>query len=252
MRIISQQAVAEALRNRIIWLAGLVLLLAFLAAEFLGEVVLTEAREFQAAVAAGILRLSAVIVMATFVVTASLREWQDKGVELILSLPVPRWVYLTGKLLGFSFVGLLIAAACTGMAFVYAPVDQAFLWGISLGCELVIVVAFCLLCLLTFAQVTSALFAVAVFYVAARSIDAVVLMTSNPISQTDSAAQGFIDFFVAGLAFLLPNLSRFADMEWLVYHTGTWGELGPIVLQTFIYVVLIASASLFDLYRKAL
>ena len=249
--ILSRLAVAEALRNRIIWLTGAILLLAFLAAEFFGQLVLTEFREFQAAIAAWILRTSAVVVIATFVVTASLRELQDKGVELVLSLPIPRWVYLTAKLLGFSVVSLIVAAACTAMAMVYAPLDQAFVWGITLACELVIVVAFCLLCLLTFNQVTSALFAAALFYAAARTIDSIVLMAGNPISRTDGTAQGVIDLLVAALAYLLPSLSQFAMTEWLVYHTADGSQLVPVLVQTLVYVALLTAVSLFDMYRKA-
>jgi hypothetical protein len=51
---------------------------------------------------------------------------------------------------------------------------------------------------------------------------------------------------------LLPNLERFTQSEWLVYHTGNLGNLTEIVLQTVIYVILLVTMSLFDLYRKNL
>jgi hypothetical protein len=55
---------------------------------------------------------------------------------------------------------------------------------------------------------------------------------------------------IDGLAFLLPDLYRFAASEWLIYHTGAWSALGLVFTQTALYLGLLTAAGLFDLYRK--
>jgi hypothetical protein len=73
-----------------------------------------------------------------------------------------------------------------------------------------------------------------------------------PVIGSDYFAQDAIVAFVDALAFLLPELDRFTSSEWLIYHTGGWQDLLPVVGQTIIYVGLICGAAMFDLYRKSL
>ena len=49
-----------------------------------------------------------------------------------------------------------------------------------------------------------------------------------------------------------PATLRFTSSDWLVYHTGSWQQMAPIAAQSVIYLLLLAGAALFDLYRKNL
>lgn len=242
----------EAIRNRLVWLVAVFIFAGFALAEFVGEVAITESVAFQSGFLGALLRVCAVFTVALFVITSMVRELDDKVLELVLSLPIPRSSYFLGKLLGFSFLAVLIAIPCGLVLLLYAPPGQVALWASSLLCELLLVTALSLLCLFTFNQVTLALSTVMAFYVLARSIDALRLMAKNPIVGTDSVSQRVIEAFIDALAYLLPELSRFGSSEWLVYHTGTWTDLAPIVGQSAVYVALLAGAALFDLYRKNL
>ena len=90
------------------------------------------------------------------------------------------------------------------------------------------------------------------FYILARSIDAIQLMAQGPLNNSQSSLDQFVNTLIKLLAMLLPNLERFTQSEWLVYHTGTLSNLMEVVLQTVIYVILLVTMSLFDLYRKNL
>ena len=57
---------------------------------------------------------------------------------------------------------------------------------------------------------------------------------------------------VDALAYVLPDLYRFTPSHWLVYHDGSLAAMVPILIQTAVYLGLLAAASLFDLYRKNL
>lgn len=223
---IATQVLIEALRNRLAWvLAGLSALVLGLAA-FAGALTLTETVQVQTALAAAILRICAVFLVAGMVVTSMAREATDKGQEMLLALPVPRAAYLFGKLAGFGLAAVIPALLFGALALLVAPALPAFVWTVSLVCEMWIVAAFALLCALGIGNALAALTATLAFYLLARI--------------------GTIDIVAA----LLPRLDHFTRAEWLVYGDAGLAHLGPVLGQTAIYVVLLGAAALFDLYRK--
>lgn len=242
----------EAARNRLVWLVVAFVVIGFGLSQFVAEIAIAESAAFQSSFLAAMLRFFAVFTIALFVITSMVREFDDKGLELVLSLPIPRYHYFFGKLLGFSVLAIMTAILCGFVLLVHAPAGQVALWVFSLSCELLIITALSLLCLFTLHQVTLALSAVMAFYLLSRSIEAMQLMARNPIVDSDSLSQRLIEGFVDGVAFLLPDLARFTSTEWLVYGTGGWQNVAPIAGQSLIYLALLAGAALFDLYRKNL
>lgn len=249
IRTITFYTFIEAMRNRLIWLIAAVALIAIGLSGFLNELAITESRQIQVALIAAFSRFAAVFLIATFVVTSMVRESNDKGLELILALPLPRAGYLLGKLLGFGMLAFLPALLFGALAWIFSPLAQAALWTISLLFELWLLAAFSLLCVLTFNQVMTALSATMAFYLAARSVTAFQLIgQSSTLNQ--SMAQEVITFVINTLAAVLPHLDQFTRTEWLVYNTGNWNNLPTILLQSAIFLALITGAALFDLYRK--
>ena len=226
----------EAARNRLAWLAVAFVLVGFALAEFVGDLAITESATFESGFLGAFLRFCAVFMAALFVITSMVREFDDKVLELVLALPVPRAHYYFGKLLGFSLLAALTAVVFGLVLLIYVPADQVALWVISLTCELLIVTALSLLCL----------------YLLARTIDAFRLMAEHPVAVAETLSHQVIQWVIEGLAFLLPSFERFTSSAWLVYHGGAWADLLPIAAQTLIYLVLLAGAALFDLYRKNL
>ena len=249
IRTIAFYTLLEALRNRLTWLLLLVAFIGIGLSGFLNEIALTESRQIQVALLAAFLRFSAVFLLATFVVTSMTREFNDKGLELLLALPLPRAAYLLGKLLGFAALAV-VPAVLFGLltAFFTTPL-QTTLWTISLICELWIVAAFSMLCVLTFNQIMAALSAAMGFYLLARAIAAVQLIGSDPLS-AHTTSQQVIGFVINCLSAVLPHLDEFTRTDWLVYQNGTWASLSVLLLQSAICLSLLSAAALFDLYRK--
>ena len=242
----------EAARGRLAWLVAGFLIAGCALAMFAGEVAITETRGVRAGLLGAWLRSCAVFTIGAFVVTSAVRELHDKGLDLMLSMPVPRGTYCAGKLAGFAGVCALLAAAC-GLALAwFAPPVQVAIWTASLGHELLVVAAMSLLCVFTFSQVTGALSAVIGFYVLSRAMAALQLMAHEPLAAPASTAYRFIGAFVDALAFVLPDLDRFTRSDWLIHGAGTLADLGFVATQAAIYVALLCAAALFDLYRKAL
>lgn len=248
---IAGYTVREALRNRLLWLFALMAVGAVGLSGFVNALALTESRQIQVALLAAALRVGAVFLVATFVVTSMQREANDKGLELLLAMALPRAAYLLGKMGGYAALSLLPALLFGGLCLFFAPPLQCALWGLSLLCELWIVAAFCLLCVLSLNQAMPALAAAGAFYLLARGIGGLQLL-GHAQGADHGRAQQWMGAGIDLLAILLPRLDNFTRTEWLVYASGGAGQLADIAAQTAIYVSLLLAAALFDLYRKAI
>jgi len=248
--IISRFTVIESLRNRLLLLSFLVIAISFAMVEFVGDLAITEHRVTQAAILAAFLRMSAVVMVTLFVVSSTVRELHDKTLEMILAMPIRRGTYYVGKLIGYFYIAALVAVIFAALLLLYADAEQVAIWMISLFFELVLVVALSLVMLFTFSQVPSALTAVFIIYGAARIVTSIFLMAKYPIVVHTSVAQQFMDAFIELLTWLLPDLHRFTQTEWLTYNTADWATLLPLLGQTIIYLVFLSFIALFDFYRK--
>jgi len=247
---ISKFTIIESMRNRLLWLSVLMMIIGFVLVEFVGDLAIAEHKATQLAVLAVFLRLSAVLLIALFVVSSSLRELQDKTLEMILAMSIRRSSYYLGKLLGYIQLAVLMAIVFALLLMIYAPFEQVLIWMISLMLELVLVVALALVMLFTFKQTPAALTGVFLVYLASRVMNTLYLMSQHPIISNDGIGQKFIDGFVGMMTWVLPNLSRYTQTEWLVYGSADWSQLLPVLVQTMIYLALLSSVALFDFYRK--
>lgn len=247
---IARYTLLEALRNRLLWLALILVVGGLAFTQFLQQVALTESNEIQAALLAALVRVGAVFMLASFVITSMVREFNDKVMELVLSRPIRRSSYFFGKLAGYAAVALALALISSLALALFASAPRVALWGLSLACELLIMTAFSLFCVLSLTQVTSALAAVAGFYLLGRSISALQVMAANPLSGDLSLGQQVINAIVSVIAFVLPGLDRMTQTGWLLYGAPSPAETTQVLAQTAVYSLLLCGAALFDLQRK--
>jgi len=247
---IARFTLLESIKNRlftlvlvsVVCLSGLTL--------FIGELAVTETAQIQSAISGMTLRLFAVFIVCIFVITSMIREFNDKGFELIISLPVERYSYLVGKMVGFCLLGVFIAIIVSIPLVLISPASQLVLWCLSLICELWILISLSLLCLITFKNITSAFSVVMAFYLLARTISTIQLIGSSPILETTALSHKVITMIIDAIAFLLPALDQFSKTEWLVYGGAGSSEYLFVAGQTVIYVTLLFAAACFDLHRK--
>src|SRR6266436_1069726 len=246
---LARAALLEAVRNRLLWLAVVVVVIAFGLAQFLNQVAITESREIQTALLAAALRVAAVFMVAVFVITSMVRESSDKVTELILSLPAPRAAYFFGKFAGYAAAALVLALLWTLPLALFAHPGGLAIWSASLLCELLIVTAMSLFCVLSLTQVVPAFAAVTGFYLLSRSMAAMQIIASAPLQDTtltDRVVNAVVDL----IALLLPALDGMTQTTWLLGSAPGASALGSVIGQTALYLVLICSAALFDLHRK--
>lgn len=247
---ISRFTIIESLRNRLLLISLLVIGISFAMVEFIGDLAITEHGATQIAILAAFLRMSAVVITTLFVVSSTVRELHDKTLEMILAMPIQRGSYYLGKLIGYFYIAALVSVIFAALLVVYADPEQVVIWTISLFFELILVVALSLVMLFTFNQVPSALTAVFIIYGASRIVTSIFLMAKHPIVAHNSVAQQFMDSIIELMTWLLPDLHRFTQTEWLTYNTADWATLLPLLGQTVIYLLLLSFIALFDFYRK--
>ena len=247
---ISRFTIIESLRNRLLLLCFLVIGISFGLVEFIGDLAITEHRVTQVAILAAFLRISAVVIVTLFVVSSTVRELQDKTLEMILAMPMPRASYYLGKLIGYLHIAVLVSLLFGLLLLLYAEPEQVAIWSISLFFELVLIVALSLVMLFTFSQVPTALTGVLLIYGASRIATSIYLMSKYPIIPHSSMAQKVMDSFIELLTWLLPDLHRFTQTEWLTYNTAEWSQLVPLLMQAIIYLAFLSFIALFDFYRK--
>ena len=245
---LARATLIEAVRNRLLWLTLIVVALAFGLAQFINQVAIAETREIQSALIAAPLRIAAVFIIAVFVITSMVRESSDKVTELLLSLPAPRSTYFFGKFAGYASVAVIVALLCALPLVTLANIPGLALWSASLVCELLIVTAVSLFCVLTLSQVVPALTAVAGFYLLSRSMAAMQTIAAAPLHEL-TASDRVVKTVVDAIAFVLPAIDGMTQTVWL-HGPAAPGASVAVFGQTAIYLVLICSAALFDLHRK--
>src|SRR5882762_4616448 len=169
---LARATLLEAVRNRLLWLAVVVVVIAFGLAQFLNQVAITESREIQTALLAAPLRVAAVFIVAVFVITSMVPVLSAKVSELLLSLPAPRSAYFFGKFAGYAMLASILALPLVP----FANSQGLFFWTLSLICELLLVTAISLFCVVSFTQVVPAFAAVAGFYLLSRSMAAMQII----------------------------------------------------------------------------
>jgi len=247
---IARFTVLEAWRNRLIVLVVVAVALLTLLSLFARELAVTESGRLQTAILASTLRVASVFLMALYILIGLTREYNDKVLELMLSLDLPRAGYLMGKFLGFTIVALAVAAIVTVPVGVLAPIHAALAWGCSLALELLIISALGVFCITTFTQPLPAAAFVTAFYLLARSITAIQLMSGSSLLAVDGFGQKASAMLADAFAVALPRMDAFTQTAWLVNDAAAQPALFNIFLQTTAYVGLLLAAAMFDLYRK--
>ena len=247
---IARYTLLEALRTRLPALV-LVTVIVLLAASFFVETIsVTEGARFQAGFYAASMRLASVFIAAVYVLVSITREFNDKGLDVLLALDLPRSHYVLGKLAGSLAIAVLIAAAVSlPLAWLAAP-SAVLQWAAALAAELAIVVAFALFCVVTFNQLTAAASFVLAFYVLGRTLSAIRLMSAHPLSGADTFSHQVIQFMVDALALVMPALDAWTQTAWLVNQQASWVAMLDLAGQSALYVALLAAATMFDFYRK--
>ena len=169
-----------------------------------------------------------------------------------MSFDLRRSHYILGRLLGFFVIALIISLVATIPFLFLAPLPAVSQWGLSLAFELAIMAAVSLFCIISFSHLMPAASFVLGFYLLARALSAIQLMSEAPVAGAGTLSHRVISELIDILARVLPALDRYTQSIWLTDGLAPWPEFGTLAAQTLLYTVLLAAASMFDFYRKNL
>ncbi len=221
-------------------------------AAFLSQLALTESASLQAGVLAAFYRATAVFVTAAFVVTSMVRESNDKGTELLLSLPISRTAYYLGKLAGFAASGGIVAGVFSLVMLLWSPPLAVAAWFVSLVLEVVLIAIVSLFFVVTLGDVVPALAASAGMYLLGRTVAAIQSISASPLSAEGDSMQKLASWGVDAVALLLPPLDRATQTTWLLYSPPSLGEFLHVAGGLVAYGALVTAAGLFDFHRRNL
>lgn len=244
----------EALRTRYLWSLIGILLILLTASFFFRSIAVTESARIQLGMFAALARVAAVLLIALHVAGTSARQFQDKETDLLFALDLTRTHYLVGRFLGYAAVCLLTTTLSGGLiALLTSPglFFPWFAWTLSLWGELMLVCALTMFFMVTFAQIVPAVLFVVAFYLLARSISALQLLSHSPLFSSGDSLAVLGQRLVDSIALVLPRLDHFTQTAWLLDADAAI-SLGPVLWQSLIYTGLVLGAALFDLYRREL
>jgi ABC-type transport system involved in multi-copper enzyme maturation permease subunit len=252
MVTLARYTLLEALRTRLPWLFVIALAAVYGVAYFAQQLAITESARMQIVFGAAASRLVAVFVLSLYILTSVVREFNDKGLELTLSFDLPRSGYILGRLAGFTLIALAMALLAGIPQLILAPITAALQWSCSLALELALVAALSLFCVMTFTQLMPAASFVAGFYLLARTLSSVRLISDTSVVGDNALSRQLMGWLVDTLALVLPALDRYSQSAWLVDGAAGWSVIGNCALQAALYTALLIAAAMFDFYRRNL
>ena len=221
-------------------------------AGFLSQLALTESIALQAGVLAAFFRLCAVFLTATFVITSMVRESNDKGTELLLSMPISRTTYYLGKLAGFALCGGALAAAFSLVMLLWSTPLAVAAWFVSLAVEVSLMAAVSLFFVVTLSQVVPALAATTGLYLLGRVVAAIQSVSAGPLLSEEGYLQKIAGWGIDAVALVLPPLDRATQTVWLLYGAPASDDYLQVIGALLLYGALVAAAGLFDFHRRNL
>ena len=247
--LIARYTLLEARRNRFLLIAGAAIALIVVLSLFVRQLAITESDRVQVVFLCAGSRAAIVFIMCIYVLQGLLRDFQDKILDLMLSFDMPRSNYILGKFTGH----LILAAACAAISALpllfFADFANVTLWACSLAMELWIVSAAAMFCITAFSQLLPAAGFVLGFYLLARSVAAIQLMSHSTLS-APGGETGIASTLADTLALVLPRLDTFAQSAWLVGAPAVPVSAASLLLQTLVFVTLLLAAAIFDLRRR--
>lgn len=247
---IARFSLLEAVRGKIIWIVAGLMLLAVLLSLFISQTALTETSDSQIVLMAGFLRLSFVLVMIFFVVSSVARDFQDKSIELLFAIDMPRYQIFLGKFVGFSLLGFVVSVLAAIVFSFYADFSAALIWSLSLWCELSIVSLLSLIFILSLENVAVSLMASIGVYSLMRFMPAIQSMGEGPFQ--DGMFNQVINALLDFIGFVLPRLDHFTQSSWLLTNAPLSGNTLNFLIEFVLFVVLFSLVGIIDLKRKTI
>jgi len=247
---IAQQSMTEAWYSRLYLLITVAVLICIGLGTFAELLVLTGGKSTGLIIYNFSLRLVFVAIFAIHVTQALQRDRVDKQTEVLLSLDMPRVVYLLGRTVGF--LGILVVCVLVATIFplwqVNAVVGTG--WAISLYAELGILICLSVFVSSSIRNPAGSFIIILGVYLLARNLGNILLLSKSPILDQANVGIEGMRFTLEILNILLPDLWRFASSDWLAGNSIDISTVWMNIVSAMIFGILLLMAAGIDLYRQ--
>jgi ABC-type transport system involved in multi-copper enzyme maturation permease subunit len=225
----------------------------FFLSKFLASTALIEKNQMFISFLAGTSRVLLIAGITIFICFHVRRAFENKEIDLMLSRPISRSMFVVSYWLGFCIVSLLILFFLSLTFLIFLDTNMAGLasWVISMAFELMIISAFAVFASVILKSSVTSVLLTAGFYIISRMIGFFGYVLQKHYSG-DIFSFDFISQKIVWLiSFLLPRLDLFAQTDWLIYGpangVGSWYL--PII-QSVIYIPILLFMAAADFKRK--
>jgi len=247
---IARYTILEAYRSKVFTTTLLISLCILAISFFIQELAITDSLRFQVTFFAGFSRLSAMFIVSLYILLAIHREFNDKGLDLLLALALPRWSLIAGKLLGFFTLSFFITLLFCAPLYFMTSALAALAWSFSLLLELLLISTLSLFCAVTCNQFLPATALVLGYYFLARNMNAIELMSLHAITAADSSWLWLTQLLVKLLTYVVPALDLWTSSSWLVNTPPSTYTILLITTNALIISLVLFYSTLFDFYRR--
>ena len=195
-------------------------LLAIALSIFIGGTALAEQRQMSVVYIAASTRIVFVVGMILFVCFHVRRMFDNREINMILSMPISRTSFVLSYCLGFVFVAILAILPIFLFLSLFFSINLAgtLFWALSVLMEVMLVIAFALSSAFILGSAATSALACFGFYFLSRIIGFFIASIAMPDSlYSDSRFGIFITTLLKGISALLPRLDFYGKSSWLVY-----------------------------------
>ncbi len=253
MKTIIRYTMITASRDWLFIGLGLIIFMAYGLSVFTGSTALVEQQQMSLAYFAGSSRIILVTGLIVFVCFHVRRSFENREIESILSKPISRSEFVISYWLGFAILAFIaVIPVVIIIALLQTPDILGLLyWGISIGLEISIIVAFALLTALIMNSAVSAVLSCFSFYLISRLMGFFMIAMDNPGSLMGTGQWGWLlEYVMQAISMIIPRLDMFAKSQWLIYGVENQADLWIFPAQALVYIPLILAVAIYDFKRK--
>ena len=245
-----------AIRDRLLWGIAATSILTVCLSIFSGSAAIVEQNQFILTYMAGGLRIIALLGLTLFTIFFVRRSFEARDVEFLLTRPISKVSFVFSHVVALSILtmmsGIFISLIISFLASYYHVGSSFYLWCFGITFELMITMNVAFFFAMVLSSPVTAGMATFGFYILARLMGQLLSIfhhIPNPENLHGRVMNGLGHLFET-ISIVFPRLDLMAQTSWLLYGGGVFSDWIYIIIQGFVFLMLVSVATWIDLRRR--